>query len=397
MSQTQAVNVADIAPLVNRDRVTEILRELVRIPSENPPGNELEVARLVQEYCEQAGLEVVVHEVERNRPNVIARLRAGDGPTVAFCTHLDVVPAGDLASWVHAPFDAHIGDGRLHGRGASDAKGPLAAALEAVVALRALGAELVGTLELVLVSDEEAMGFKGAGHLVAEKLVRPDLAIVGEPTSLRVVHAQRGAYWFEITTHGRAAHGSAPERGASAIRHMAEIIVHLEETLPKMSHRVLGGPSINVGTIRGGSKVNIVPARCTIEVDRRTIPGESPEQVEASIAAAVDLARESFPDLDATVNLALSAQPFEVAEDSRIVTEVTRAAAEVSGAAAELMGFRGASDARFLAEAGAEVVVCGPGQIELAHTSDESIDLEELERGARLYALAFARLLAPPH
>ncbi|MFN2526188.1 MAG: M20 family metallopeptidase [Actinomycetota bacterium] len=397
MSQTKALDVADIAPYIESERVVELLRTLVQIPSENPPGNEAEVARTVRRFCEQAGLEVSAHEAEADRPNLIARWREGDGPTVAFCTHLDVVPAGDPSSWKHPPFAAQIEERRLHGRGASDAKGPLAAALEAVTALRSAKVDLAGTLELELVSDEETMGFKGAGYLIEQELVRPDFAIVGEPTSLRVVHAQRGAHWFQITTRGRSAHGSAPERGASAIRHMAEIIVRLEETLPNVSHRVLGGPSINVGTISGGSKVNMVPERCTIEVDRRSIPGESAEGVSASIDAAIDLARETFPDLDATVELALSAQPFEVAEDSRIVREVTRAAADVAGGKSELMGFRGASDARFLAEAGAEVVVCGPGQIELAHTSDESIDLGELERGALLYALAFARLLAPAH
>lgn len=397
MSQTDALQVADIARFVERERVVDLLRTLVQIPSENPPGNEAPMAAAVRSHCERVGLEVSEYEAEANRPNLIARWSAGEGPTVAFCSHLDVVPAGDPGGWAHEPFGADIDAGRLHGRGASDAKGPMAAALEAVTALRASGVELEGTLELELVSDEETMGFKGAGYLVERGIVAPDFAIVGEPTSLRVVHAQRGAHWFQITTHGKAAHGSAPERGASAIRHMAEIIMRLEETLPQVSHRVLGGPSVSVGTIAGGSKVNMVPARCTIEVDRRSIPGESAEQVQASIGAAVELARETFPELDATVELALSAQPFEVAEDARIVTEVAGAAAEVTGNESGLMGFRGASDARFLAEAGTQVVVCGPGQIELAHTSRESIDLGELEHGALVYALAFARLLAPSH
>ena len=132
--------------------------------------------------------------------------------------------------------------------GSSDAKGPIAAAIEAVEMLRAAGQPVAGTLELELVADEETMGHFGAGFLVEEGLIHPNVAIVGEPTSLRVVLAQRGASWLRIKTRGKAAHGSAPERGRSAILHMAEIVLHLEETLPDITHPVVGGPSINVGT-----------------------------------------------------------------------------------------------------------------------------------------------------
>jgi acetylornithine deacetylase/succinyl-diaminopimelate desuccinylase family protein len=305
------------------------------------------------------------------------------------------VPTGDPTLWEVDPFGAVIRDGRLHGRGSSDAKGPVAAAIEAAAVLRRAGIEPSGTLELELVADEEAMGFKGAGYLVAEGIVSPDIAIVGEPTGLKVVRAQRGACWMKVTTRGLAAHGSAPERGVSAIRHMAEIVARLEETLPDITHPIVGGPSINVGTIHGGEKVNMVPAACIIEVDRRSVPGESEATILESVEAAIEAARAKFPDIDATVEFPFYARPFEVPEGARVVTEVAKAVTEATGVDAQLAGFRGASDARFLAEAGADVVVCGPGEIALAHTARESIDLEELERAAVAYALAFARLLAP--
>ncbi|MDP9226579.1 MAG: M20/M25/M40 family metallo-hydrolase, partial [Actinomycetota bacterium] len=238
-------------------------------------------------------------------------------------------------------------------------------------------------------------GLKGAGFLVEKGLVRPDVAIVGEPTSLRLVRAQRGACWLRVTTRGKAAHGSAPERGRSAIQDMAEIVLRLTETMPDITHPIVGGPSINVGTIRGGEKVNIVPAGCVIEIDRRTIPEESRDSVLASVSAAIDLAKERFPDLDAVVEVDFFAEPFEVREGSTTVAAVSAALEDATGSPAQLMGFRGASDARFLSEAGTDVVVCGPGDIALAHTARESIDLAELERAAVAYALAFARLLAP--
>jgi succinyl-diaminopimelate desuccinylase len=393
VSHSDPGSAADIGASLDRDRLVERLSTLVKAASENPPGEEAEAGKLVAEMCREAGGTVELHERTPGRPNVVARWGSGEGPVVGFCSHIDVVPAGDRALWEVDPYAAEIRDGNMLGRGSSDAKGPIAAALEAVEMLRASG-PLPGTLELELVADEETMGFHGAGFLVDQGLIRPDVAIVGEPTSLRVVLAQRGASWLRIKTRGQAAHGSAPERGRSAIKHMAEIVLQLEESLPDISHPVVGGPSINVGTIRGGEKVNIVPAGCEIQVDRRTIPDESRESVLASVSDAIERARQRFPELDATVEVDSYGDPFEVEADSRVVAALSAAIEQATGGPAEMMGFRGASDARFLSEAGADVVVCGPGDLGVAHTAAEYIELAELERGAVAYALAFSGLLS---
>jgi acetylornithine deacetylase/succinyl-diaminopimelate desuccinylase-like protein len=256
----------------------------------------------------------------------------------------------------------------MHGRGSADAKGPCAAALEAVNLLLDAGTELNGTLELAFVSDEEAMGFKGAGWLVSQGIVEPDLAMVGEPTSLRLVRAQRGANWIRLTTHGLAGHGSAPERGRNAINYMGEVVSHLESTVP-------GGPSINVGTITGGEKVNIIPASCSVEIDRRSIPGETPEELIAQLEAAVELAKTRYPELTATVELMFAGMPFEIDPNSKLVRTVADAIVSVTDKPAELVGFRGASDARFMAEMGAQTIVLGPGDIAvLSSTLGRSLD-----------------------
>ena len=394
MSQNEAVNAGHIAAAVDGDRVTNRLAEMVRTPSENPPGEEAAVAALVASSCRDLGLEVTIHEKVEGRPNVVARWHGGEGPTLCFCSHFDVVPIGDPALWERAPFGADIEDGLMYGRGTSDAKGPIAAALEAVAALRISGWEPRGTLELALVADEETMGFMGAGYLVGEGIIRPDVAVVGEPTSLRVVRAQRGASWLRVVTRGVAGHGSAPERGVNAIKHMSEIVLHLEETLPDITHEILGGPSINVGRIGGGEKVNIIPASCWIEVDRRSIPGETEATLIAGIEAAISLARARFHDIDATVTVEQHADPYEVPAGSPVVVAAADSVAEVTGTPAELIGFRGASDARFIADTGTDVIVLGPGDIGLAHTAQESIELAELERCAAVYALTFAKLLS---
>jgi succinyl-diaminopimelate desuccinylase len=385
---------ADFATFVDRDRLVDRLQQLVRTPSENPPGEEAAAAALTAAFCTDLGLEVEEHEAEPGRPSVVARWRGYDGPTLCYCSHIDVVPAGDPGLWERDPYSGAIEDGLMHGRGSSDAKGPVAAALEAVAILRAAGWEPRGTLEVALVADEETMGFKGAGYLVEQKIVAPDVAIVGEPTSLRVVRAQRGASWFRLTTRGVAGHGSAPERGVNAVKHMAEIVLHLEDTLPDVSHPLLGGPTISVGTIRGGEKVNIIPAACVAEVDRRTIPGETRESVLAGVEEAVERARKRFPDVEAHADIAFFAEPFEVDADAAVVTAAVDAIRSTTGRGVDVIGFRGASDARFLFETGADVIVCGPGDITLAHTARESIDLAELEHGAVAYAKAFASLLS---
>ncbi|HEX2236457.1 MAG TPA: M20 family metallopeptidase [Actinomycetota bacterium] len=382
------------AELLDADRLVGLLRDLVRIDSQNPPGREADAADAADGVCRALGLETARFEAAPGRPNLVARLERGEGPVISFCSHLDTVPVGDRSIWRHDPLAADVEAGRMWGRGTCDAKGAIAAALEAVAILGEAGAELRGTLELELVSDEETMGALGAAFLIEQGHVAPDAVVVGEPTSLRLVRAQRGACWVEVVTRGVAAHGSAPERGVNAILHMVEVLRRLESSLPGVSHDVLGGPSINVGTVLGGEKVNMVPGLCRAQIDRRTVPGETGEEVLAQIRRAIDDARAEVPDLDADVRVLFDARPFEVDEDARVVREVSGALADATGRPAELVGFRGASDARFFAEAGSEVVVCGPGDIAVAHTIEESIDLAELERAAIVYALAFARLLA---
>ena len=380
---------------IDRERLVSRLQTLVRTPSENPPGDEATVAKLVRGYCEDLGFEVEDHEFDPGRPSVVARLRRGDGPTLTYCSHIDVVPAGDHALWERPPYGGDIEEGILYGRGACDAKAPIAAALEAAAVLQESGYEWGGTLELALVADEEAGGYRGAAELVGQGICSPDICIVGEPTSLKVVIAQRGVFWTSLTAKGRAAHGSAPERGINAIKHIAEIVLRLEETIPDIEHPILGRPSINVGTVRGGEKVNIIPATCVIEIDRRTLPGETRESILESLEAAVELARKRYPEIDTTFVVNQHGFPFEMDPQSPVVRHAVSAVDQVTGAPAEMVGFRGASDARFFAAAGADTVVWGPGDITVAHTAREFVDLGEVERCATAYAVAFAGLLQP--
>lgn len=382
--------------LLDVDRLTEMLTALVTVPSENPPGDEAAVAEVMASLCAELGLEVTEHETQPGRPSIVARWR---GPRadrgarkLTYCSHIDVVPAGDPRLWSVEPYGATVRDGAMHGRGTSDAKGPCAAALAAVALMRKMEIEFDGTLELVFVVDEESGGFQGAAPLVASGEVGGDVTVVGEPTSLRVVRAQRGIAWTRITTRGKAAHGSAPERGINAIRHMAEIVALLDESLPDIYHPLLGRPTINVGLINGGTKLNVIPAGCTIELDRRIVPGEDEASAIGTIEAAIHEAKKRFPELEAEVEVVGSGPPFEVDETAPLVQAAVASVSEI-GRVPEIVGFRGASDARFFADTGADVIVFGPGDIAVAHTANESIDLDELADGAVAYASLFAKML----
>ena len=379
--------------LLERDELIDTLASLVRARSENPPGDEAVAAELAAARCRELGLEVSLYEGEPGRPSVVARWGDGAGPVVTYCSHIDVVPAGNPDLWEHDPYEAIVADGSMHGRGTSDAKGPCAAALQGVAIMRRAGLSFPGTLVLSFVADEESGGFKGAAPLVERGVLGGDVAIVGEPTSLRVVRAQRGIAWLKVITHGRAGHGSAPERGVNAIKHMAEVISQLEATIPDIEHPLLGRPTVSVGTIHGGDKLNMIPAHCVIEIDRRIVPGEDQASMLTTIDDAIKLARDRYPEIDSEVQVVGFGEPFETPADSRLVRTAVAAITEVSGAPSQVTGFRGASDARFFAAGGSEVIVCGPGDISLAHTARESIDLDQLATGAAAYALLFARLL----
>jgi acetylornithine deacetylase/succinyl-diaminopimelate desuccinylase-like protein len=210
---------------------------------------------------------------------------------------------------------------------------------------------------------------------------------------MHLVRAERGAVWLRVVTEGVSAHGSTPQLGVNAIEHMAHVIRALSHLRFRKLHEVLGAPTLNVGTIRGGSKVNMVPAHCEIEVDRRTIPGESLEEVVGEIEAAIARAREDVPGLRARVEVDDWAEPSETPEGTSLVDLIVEAR-ERFGIDGSEIGYAGATDARFLInQGGIPSVVFGPGDPLQAHTTGEHVEIAQLVEAARVYAYAFARFL----
>lgn len=379
---------------VSAEEVVEICRDLVRAPSENPPGDEREVAKVAESWLDRLGLPCERIEPEPGRVSVVSSWGSGNGKTLLFNGHYDVVPVNDAPDWPHPPYEGRVDDGKLYGRGSTDMKAGIAACLAAVAGLQRAGIEPDGKLLMQFVADEEALGSLGTKVLVDEGYCDGvDEAVVGEPTDLHLVTAERGAAWFKIVTEGVSAHGSTPQLGENAIERMAKVIPAVAGMRFRKLHELLGAPTVNVGVIRGGSKVNMVPDHCEIEIDRRTIPGETQAEVIGEFEAVLDELRSEHPELKARIADVSWAEPCECPEGATMVPELATARDDLGVEGAEL-GYMGATDARFLiTQAGIPTVVFGPGDVRLAHTRGENVRVDQLGDAARIYALAFGRFL----
>jgi acetylornithine deacetylase len=350
-------------------------------------AGEAAMATATARLLEGWGFDTVVHEVEPGRPNVVARL-AGSGPTLLLNGHLDTVGVEGMTI---DPFGAELVGTRLTGRGSCDMKGGVAALLAASCRLAADGPR--PNLIVALTADEEYASI-GMAALVADAPAA-ELAVVCEPTSLAVMPAHKGFVWMEVDFRGRAAHGSRPDVGIDAIRHaglyLAALDGHARDLAARPAHPLLGHGSFHAGTIRGGTAESVYPDRCRLLLERRTMPGERPDDVVAEFTAVLDEVQAREPELDATLRMTLERPGTEVPVESRLVQGLVEAGA-AEGSPAPVQGMTAWVDAAFLNEAGVPAVCYGPGSIEQAHTDDEWIHVEEIRTCARVLE-RFARSL----
>lgn len=384
--------------------VIETLRELVRIPSVNPMGRpfsgpeylEGNVTRYLAERFKQLNVPYEIQEVEAGRSNILARLDGDSSPeeggrVLVLEAHQDTVPVEGMTI---EPWSGELRDGRVHGRGACDIKGGMAAmltAFERLAAERPAGRPTV----VMACSVNEEYGFTGARHLArsfedgsCSVLPRlPDAVIVAEPTLLDVVVTHKGVLRWHCHTAGRAAHSSRPEQGENAIYRMARLVTALEtyarEQLPPLGeHPLLGTATLSVGLISGGISVNTVPDRCTIEIDRRLLPDEDPDEASRHVHEHLaGLLEENRAHSDAPY---LATGGLRDTLNRRLAEQV----AEVSrrhGGAGQLVGVPYGTDAPAFDRLGVPTVVFGPGSIEQAHTVDEWIDVDQLQAASAIY------------
>jgi acetylornithine deacetylase len=370
-----------------------LTRALVQVDSRNPtlaPGapGEKACATLLRDVLDAWGFRTELHEAAPGRPNLVARIgdAAVGSRSLMLNGHLDVV---GVEGMLHPPFAAEEREGRIYGRGSADMKGGIAAMCAA--AHRAASAGVPGEIIIAAVADEEYESL-GTRALLSHG-VRADACVVTEPTRLAIMPAHRGFVWIEVEILGRAAHGSRWDIGVDAIRHAGLLLAELDrldaEVLPGRTHPLLGRGSLHASLIEGGIGMSTYPDRCLLKLERRTIPGERPEDALEEVRLAGAAIRGRRPTFAADARLLVTQGPSDVAIDAPLVRELA-AAIDACGEASRIEGMSAWTDAALLNDAGIPAVCFGPGDISLAHAAEEYIPLDEIDRAAAILT-GFAR------
>ena len=392
----------------------EFLRELVRVPSDTPPGNNAPAAEKCVELLARLGFAAEHHPVPesflreygmQSVTNLIVRHRlGGGGPVIALNAHGDVVPPGE--GWTKPPYEGVVEDGRMYGRGVAVSKSDIANYSYVLAALRALAAEgtrMRGAVELHFTYDEEFGGLAGPGFLLSNKLTRPDYVIAAS-FSYAVVTAHNGCLQFELTVHGRSGHGAMPETGRDTFRAGSAILnaIYAEADALKAKKSKVAGidhPTMIVGLIQGGINTNVVPDRLTLKMDRRMTPEEDPVAVEARVRSLIELAVAGHDGIRVDIRRMLLAQALKpLPGHEKLVAAIQRHARRVFGEEVPAVGTPLYADARLYGEHGIPVVMYGAGPRTIAESNakrpDENLLLEDLRRATQVVACAVHDLLS---
>ena len=394
-----------------RARQTDMLAALVRTPSDNPPGDCAPHAARAASLLEDLGFTVERHVVPedlvrahgmRSCTNLVVRRRFGaGGPVIALNAHGDVVPPGE--GWTADPYGAEIRDGWMYGRGAAVSKSDIATYAFALLAVERTGVATRGAVELHITYDEETGGEIGPAWLLEQGISKPDLAI-GAGFSYGVVEAHNGCLHLEVEVTGRSAHAAKPWTGVDALQAATQILSALYAWRPSLAGRVsaipgIGAPQLTVGLIAGGINTNVVPDRVTFRMDRRMVPEERPEAVEAELRALIAEAGQAVPGAKVAVRRILLATPLTPMPGGAALTALLCAhASRVMGEEITAGGVPLYTDARHYAAAGVPIVLYGAGPRSIeeanAHRADERVPLADLYKATEVVALTLADLLA---
>ena len=389
----------------------EVLKKLIEIPTVNPPGKNYDrIATLFENLLEELGLQVKIVEVPRStvekyypehadhpRYIVLARLGETRGkPILHFNGHYDIVPPGP--GWSHDPFKPVLDSGKLYGRGASDMKGGIASIILALKTLVANPPENIA-LEASFTPDEETGGETGVKYMLETGLVKPDYAVVAEPTTPNVVWiGNKGAVWLLVEVHGRQAHGSRPWAGDNAFEKMVELAhLMIHELKPRIEAKKSNYPydepegakaTITLGgEVRGSTKVNIVPGYYAFSIDRRVIPEETPEEAAKEIIEFIKDAEKKIPGLKTTIKTLAVFEPAVISPDTPLAKTMAEAVKIATGKEPRLTVCIGGLDTRYFQIRGIQAVTHGPGDPKQAHNTDEYIEVENLAKTAKAYTI----------
>ena len=393
------------------DEEVRFLQELVRVPTDTPPGNNAPHAERTAALLEAMGLHAEQHAVPADEvraagmqsvTNLVVRRRFGPGRTVLLNAHGDVVPPGE--GWTHDPYGAEIVDGKMYGRATAVSKCDFASYTFALRALEAVVQPRHGSVELLFTYDEEFGGELGPAWLLRRGIVKPDLMIAAG-FSYQVITAHNGCLQLEVTVHGKMAHAAIPDSGIDALQAAVHILnaLYAQNQLYQSVHSAVEGithPYLNVGQIEGGTNTNVVPGRVTFKLDRRMIPEENPQQVEDTLRSVIAQAAAQCPGVRVDIKRILLARALQPLPGNQpLVQALQHHAQAVFGEAVPAMGTPLYTDVRLFCEAGIAGVIYGAGPRTVleshAKRADERIDLQDLRRATQVIARSLADLLAP--
>jgi succinyl-diaminopimelate desuccinylase len=392
------------------EQETRFLAELVKVPSDNPPGDCAAHAERTATLLAGLGFAVERHPVPADAvrangmisaTNLIVRERFGAGPTIALNAHGDVVPPG--LGWGMGPYSAAIKDGFMYGRGVAVSKSDIATYSYALLALKASGTPLAGTVELHFTYDEEVGGTIGPAWILAQGLSRPDFAI-SAGFSYGITTAHNGCLHLEVEIIGQSAHAARPDTGIDALEAATGVLhdlytIRSTYSATRSAVEGIGTPTLTVGLIAGGINTNVVPDRVTFRIDRRIIPEENPAEAEATLTRQIRQSAARWPGIACNVRRILLAVPFvPIPGQEKLVAAIARHATPIMGEEVKPHGVPIYTDARLYSTAGVPTVLYGAGPRTLleanGHRADEKLKLDDLYKATRVVALALADLLS---
>jgi acetylornithine deacetylase/succinyl-diaminopimelate desuccinylase family protein len=365
--------------------VIDVLKNLIRVPSFNPPGNEKKIAECIKGILKKTDIPAEVEPVGNNRANVTGILR-GDatGPVLVLNGHLDTVPVKE--GWDHDPFSGETYGDKIYGRGAADMKGAIAAMIGAAKRIQESKDKIKGSLLLSFVADEER---KNVGTIrFLEKYKDIDYAVVGEPSDLDIVISNRGVLRLEISTYGKAGHASNPSGGINAIYQMNKAIsslMELAESYGSNTKNYTNKPSLSVSLIKGGTAENIIPDTCEIIIDRRTVYHENTEEVIKEITGRFEEIRRKDSTFDYSYKVTEELGPWKTRDDSGLLKMADRIYQGCFNKKPVLKDLGASCETTLFAEKGADTMVFGPGSIKQAHTKDEYVEISQLKGACEYY------------
>lgn len=389
MSFSEKNSIKNVLKYVDINEIIHVAQQLIQIPSINPPGNESKVGKFVRTYMKDKGIKTEIQKVLPGRYNVIARLKGkGEAKPILFSSHMDVVPVSSYEAkrWDFDPFSGEICDGYMYGRGSADAKGGLAAAMVAMATLSKSKIKPKGDVILAATVDEENL-MAGAKKLIENPLVYDaERAVCCEPTNLEMKTCSKGRMWAEVTVFGQTAHASVRGAGINAIHRALRLMTKMEaHSFSHQKHSSLGETFWQTTMIQGGGARGIIPDDCTLNVDVRLVPRQTPNDIWAEMESIFNDIKKEIPDFNAEINELERREPWEISRDDKLVRTMTESCSMV-GIQPIYSGHIATAECTIFRRIGIEGMIFGPGKLQdNAYKENEKVSLDELLKASQVY------------